>query len=73
MDLVSLRKSALLIPTEGQNEQEYLGRYLQEKGYFSYVREKDFSTSSIELAQAYDLKLERKELKEGLFGLFKRK
>ena len=73
MDLVSLRKTALLIPTEGQNEQEYLGRYLQEKGYFSYARETDFSINSLELVQAYDLKLERKELEEELFGLFKRK
>ncbi len=73
MDLVSLGKKALLIPTEGQNEQEYLGRYLQEKGYFSYVREKDFSINSVELALRYDLKFERKELEEDLFGLFKRK
>jgi UDP:flavonoid glycosyltransferase YjiC (YdhE family) len=36
MDLVTLGKSAILIPTPGQTEQEYLARYLMEKKiYFS--------------------------------------
>lgn len=34
MDLVILRKPALLIPTPGQTEQEYLARYLKSKGQF---------------------------------------
>lgn len=34
MDLIALRKSALLIPTPGQSEQEYLAQYLSNKGYF---------------------------------------
>ncbi len=32
MDLVLLRKKALLIPTPGQSEQEYLAEYLQARG-----------------------------------------
>jgi hypothetical protein len=36
MDLVSLNCSALLIPTPGQTEQEYLARYLSGKGWFSF-------------------------------------
>lgn len=35
MELVSLGKSALIIPTPGQSEQEYLAEYLGEKGWFS--------------------------------------
>lgn len=37
MELVSLNCSALLIPTPGQTEQEYLAEYLAEKGWFSTV------------------------------------
>lgn len=39
MDLVALRKKALLIPTKGQIEQEYLGHYLKEKNMFYCVNE----------------------------------
>ena len=35
MELVSLRRTALVIPTPGQTEQEYLAEYLSEKGWFS--------------------------------------
>jgi hypothetical protein len=35
MDLAILGKKALLIPTPGQTEQEYLARYLKEKKYFA--------------------------------------
>jgi hypothetical protein len=34
MDLVALGKSAILIPTPGQTEQEYLGKTLHERGMF---------------------------------------
>jgi UDP-N-acetylglucosamine:LPS N-acetylglucosamine transferase len=34
MELISLNCSALLIPTPGQTEQEYLAEYLSEKGWF---------------------------------------
>ena len=37
MELISLNCSALLIPTPGQTEQEYLAEYLSEKGWFSSV------------------------------------
>lgn len=35
MELVSLKCSALLVPTPGQTEQEYLAEYLSSKGLFS--------------------------------------
>ncbi len=34
MDLVATGKKAILIPTPGQTEQQYLGKYLQEQGTF---------------------------------------
>lgn len=37
MELISLGTSALLIPTPGQTEQEYLAAYLSGKGWFSSV------------------------------------
>jgi len=40
MDLVSLNCSALLIPTPGQTEQEYLAEYLSGKGWFSSIPQK---------------------------------
>jgi hypothetical protein len=35
MELVSLNKSALIVPTPGQTEQEYLALYLSSKGWYS--------------------------------------
>jgi len=40
MELISLNCSALLVPTPGQTEQEYLARYLSGKGWFSFVSQK---------------------------------
>ena len=37
MDLISLNRAALLIPTPGQTEQEYLAGYLAEKGWFCTI------------------------------------
>jgi UDP-N-acetylglucosamine transferase subunit ALG13 len=37
MELVSLNCTALIIPTPGQTEQEYLAEYLSEKGWFYTV------------------------------------
>jgi UDP:flavonoid glycosyltransferase YjiC (YdhE family) len=41
MELISLNRTAILIPTPGQTEQEYLARYLSEKGWFTSVLQKD--------------------------------
>ena len=40
MDLVRLKKKALLIPTPGQSEQEYLAKHLQENTLFYFAKEK---------------------------------
>ncbi len=39
MDLIKLKKRAVLIPTPGQPEQEYLAAYMQERGYFPFVEQ----------------------------------
>ena len=44
MDLISLNCRALLIPTPGQTEQEYLAEYLSKQGYFSSVRQSDIKS-----------------------------
>lgn len=41
MELVALKKKALMIPTPGQTEQEYLAKYYLENGYFQIAFQKD--------------------------------
>lgn len=41
MDLLSLNRGSLLIPTPGQTEQEYLAEYLSEQGFFSKITQND--------------------------------
>ncbi len=41
MDLVKLQKKALLVPTPGQTEQEYLAKYLSEKKLFACMHQAD--------------------------------
>lgn len=43
MDLVTLRHKAILVPTPGQPEQEYLAKYLYQKKLFYTVAESKFS------------------------------
>jgi hypothetical protein len=43
MELITLKCSALLIPTPGQTEQEYLARYLAEKGWFQTVSQSEIN------------------------------
>ncbi len=38
-DLSSLNKTAILVPTPGQTEQEYLARHLEKQGTFSVLRQ----------------------------------
>jgi UDP:flavonoid glycosyltransferase YjiC (YdhE family) len=43
MDLLTLRKNAILVPTRGQTEQEYLGQYIHEKKWMYSVSQKNFN------------------------------
>jgi UDP:flavonoid glycosyltransferase YjiC (YdhE family) len=47
MDLMRLRKTAVLVPTPGQTEQEYLGHYLQEKNWMYHASQKKFSLEDV--------------------------
>jgi UDP-N-acetylglucosamine transferase subunit ALG13 len=42
MDLVRLQKKALLVPTPGQAEQEYLATYLEDQNIFPGISQDDF-------------------------------
>ncbi len=43
MDLALLNKKAILIPTPGQTEQEYLAKHLQAQGIFPFYRQDGFN------------------------------
>jgi predicted glycosyltransferase len=45
MDLMKLKKKALLIPTPGQGEQEYLASYCSIKDLFPFMPQKEFDVS----------------------------
>jgi UDP-N-acetylglucosamine:LPS N-acetylglucosamine transferase len=47
MELVSLNLTALIIPTPGQTEQEYLAEYLSEKGWFSTISQNEIKDGII--------------------------
>lgn len=47
MELVSQGRSALIIPTSGQTEQEYLAKYMSEKGWFNTVSQKKLKENNL--------------------------
>lgn len=47
MDLLKLQKNAILIPTPGQTEQEYLAKYVKEKNIFYTISQKDFDLQNV--------------------------
>lgn len=48
MDLIAMKKNALLIPTPGQTEQEYLASYLSKNSNFTFVNQDKLDLSKIE-------------------------
>lgn len=55
MDIAMLGKKAILVPTPGQPEQEYLGEYLSAKGFAPALTQKDFSLAkALELANRFN-------------------
>lgn len=52
MDLVKLQRAAILIPTPGQPEQEYLAEYLMKEKLFFCIAQKDLSLKQALLAVA---------------------
>lgn len=57
MDLVKLNKKAILIPTPGQSEQVYLGKFLMEKGFFYNIPQEKFNLpEALNAAAAFPFK-----------------
>ena len=74
MDLIALQQKAILIPTPGQTEQEYLAKYLAAKKYFVAAKQKRFNlTKELKDFESVELKLlpasENKKLKEAIICL----
>lgn len=68
MDLVCMQKKALLIPTPGQTEQEYLADYLSSKKYFYAVSQFDVNLQNdIAAAFQYDGFLSGDSIPSSLF------
>lgn len=58
MDIVKLRKKSILIPTPGQTEQEYLGKYLQENEIAVAITQDEFSlTGSLAWAKQFNYRV----------------
>jgi predicted glycosyltransferase len=54
MDLIRLQKKAVLIPTPGQTEQEYLAAYMHACNYFPFLLQKDFTIDdALQLAEKF--------------------
>lgn len=54
MDIATVQKKSILIPTPGQTEQEYLGEYLMKKGIALCVGQGQFSlTAALKTADAF--------------------
>lgn len=71
LDLITLEKEAILIPTKGQSEQEYLAKYLSAKGRFETIQEKDLDQYEFDVNTTSDLKkFTKRELDSSLFRLF---
>lgn len=74
MDLVTMKKKSILIPTPGQTEQEYLAKYLEQKGVACAMSQKDFNlNAALGLADAFEYRLPESEtaglLKENVAAL----
>jgi UDP-N-acetylglucosamine:LPS N-acetylglucosamine transferase len=67
MELISLDCTALLIPTPGQTEQEYLAIYLEEKGWFRTVSQRNIGTAVLASSKS---KFNSKEMMEQSRKLF---
>ena len=63
MDLAALHKNAILIPTPGQTEQEYLAQQLAAQGMATTVTQSKFSLSE-SIAQAKKLSADSRASKE---------
>lgn len=69
MDIAKLGKKAILVPTPGQPEQEYLGRYLAQKGFAPVLAQHGFSLGkALELATSFNYQPLKNTSSTGLPG-----
>ncbi|RYZ29530.1 MAG: glycosyl transferase family 28 [Chitinophagaceae bacterium] len=67
MDLATLRKKSILIPTPGQTEQEYLANHLMQKNFAFCVEQKKFRLkNALALAQHFSFQFCLEERKDRL-------
>ena len=74
MDLITLEKNAILVPTPGQTEQEYLAQYLSKENLFQNQNQKNFSISIAQKQSEHFVKLsyiKRENNWESVFQIFK--
>jgi hypothetical protein len=72
MDLIKLNKNALLIPTPGQTEQEYLAKELTARNLFFMLNQTEnilqgitlFKEMKFEKMPDYDLELYKQQVKK---------
>jgi uncharacterized protein (TIGR00661 family) len=73
MDFIAIKKTALLIPTPGQTEQEYLAQNLHKKSLFFCVEQKNFSANFLHIFQKQKDFLQKniQKLKPDFFNIAK--
>jgi uncharacterized protein (TIGR00661 family) len=75
MDLVTIGKKAVLVPTPGQTEQEYLASYLMEKKVYLSLKQENFDILyAVELSKNFPgmvIRNDEKELKEKINRLIR--
>ncbi len=70
MDMVSLKKPALMAPTPGQTEQEYQAEYYRDKGYFYMVSQEEMNLSvDLKTAKIFS-RIKESRLKVNQYDLF---
>lgn len=58
MEIAALQKKSILVPTPGQTEQEYLGKYLKRQGLAFSVSQNDFSLiKALQEAALFDYRI----------------
>ncbi len=57
MDLAQLKKKAVLVPTPGQTEQEYLGRVYKATNWFDIQKQGELSLSNLEFTEGENTQL----------------
>lgn len=74
MDLYALKAKAILIPTPGQSEQEYLGKYLYEREMTGYCPQENFDSEVLKKYQEIQgfmhKKTSKTDLNRSLFDVF---